>query len=208
MMLAPAVRAPAGACLATRGRINRGRAGFRQSKLGTKEGPRGCRAQSGRIRGKQGVAARPAQVPQATPPRPDGRFRLTGPGDVTLYCTAVSGPVSGSGPPAVAAFRLDPLLDPTRHHERQDWAVPVLAGGLMRFGRCKSLLRRVLVTQVEADHESATPSRAATTAPRHHHQHHYRHSAVSLLGASVFTRLAIVAGVAVVLWIAIVWALT
>jgi hypothetical protein len=65
-----------------------------------------------------------------------------------------------------------------------------------------------LVTQVEANHESATPPRAATAAPRHHHQHHYRHSAVSLLGASVFTRLAIVAGVAVVLWIAIAWALS
>jgi hypothetical protein len=65
------------------------------------------------------------------------------------------------------------------------------------------------VTQVEANHESADPPRAATAAPRHHHhhQHHYRHSAASLLGASVFTRLAIVAGVAVVLWIAIAWAL-
>jgi hypothetical protein len=44
-------------------------------------------------------------------------------------------------------------------------------------------------------------------APHHHHQHHYRHSAISLLGASVLTRLAVVAGVAVVLWVAILWAL-
>jgi len=62
------------------------------------------------------------------------------------------------------------------------------------------------VTQVEADHAPAAAPRAATAAP-HHHQHHYRHSAISLLGASVLTRLAIVAGVSVVLWVAIVWAL-
>jgi hypothetical protein len=65
-----------------------------------------------------------------------------------------------------------------------------------------------LVTQVEANPESAAPPHAATAAPHHHHHHrHYRHSAISLLGASVFTRLAVVAGVSVVLWIAIVWAL-
>jgi hypothetical protein len=65
------------------------------------------------------------------------------------------------------------------------------------------------VTQVEADHEAAAPPHAASAAPRRHHHHHqhYRHSEVSLLGASVFTRLAIVAGVAAVLWIAIAWAL-
>jgi hypothetical protein len=63
------------------------------------------------------------------------------------------------------------------------------------------------VTQVEAKRESATPLRAAATAPHHRHQHHYRHSAVSLLGASVLARLAIVAGVAAVLWVAIAWAL-
>jgi hypothetical protein len=63
------------------------------------------------------------------------------------------------------------------------------------------------VTQIEADHEPEAAPRAATAAHHHHHQRHYRHSAISLLGASVFTRLAIVAGVSVVLWIAIVWAL-
>ena len=63
------------------------------------------------------------------------------------------------------------------------------------------------MTQVEAATDP-TPPRPATAAPHHHHhRQHYRHSAISLLGASVFTRLAIVAGVAVVLWIAIVWAL-
>jgi hypothetical protein len=62
------------------------------------------------------------------------------------------------------------------------------------------------VTQVEA--EPAPPPRAAPAAPHHHHhQQHYRHSTISLLGASVFTRLAVVAGVAVVLWGAIIWAL-
>jgi hypothetical protein len=40
-----------------------------------------------------------------------------------------------------------------------------------------------------------------------HHQHHYRHSAISFLGASVLARLAIVAGISVVLWSAIAWAL-
>jgi hypothetical protein len=64
------------------------------------------------------------------------------------------------------------------------------------------------VTEVETAIEPATPPSAATAAPHHHHhRRHYRHSAASLLGASVFTRLAVVAGVAVVLWIAIVWAL-
>jgi hypothetical protein len=64
------------------------------------------------------------------------------------------------------------------------------------------------VTQIEADHKPAAPPRAAKVAPHHHYHHqHYRHSAISLLGASVFTRLAIVAGVSVFLWAAIVWAL-
>jgi hypothetical protein len=65
------------------------------------------------------------------------------------------------------------------------------------------------VTQVEAETEPSTPPRAAAAAHqhRHQHQHHYRHSAISLLGASVFTRLAVVTGVAGVLWIAIAWAL-
>jgi hypothetical protein len=65
------------------------------------------------------------------------------------------------------------------------------------------------VTQVDAETEPAAPPRAAPAAPhRHSHQRqHYRHSAVSLLGASVLTRLTIVAGVAAVLWAAIVWAL-
>jgi hypothetical protein len=63
------------------------------------------------------------------------------------------------------------------------------------------------VTQVEADRAPAAPPHAATAAHHHHHHHHYRHSAISLLGASVFTRLAVVAGASVVLWAAIVWAL-
>jgi hypothetical protein len=64
------------------------------------------------------------------------------------------------------------------------------------------------VTQIDANRKPAAPPRAAAAAPQHHHHHqHYRHSAISLLGASVFTRLAVVAGVAVVLWAAILWAL-
>ena len=64
------------------------------------------------------------------------------------------------------------------------------------------------MTQAEAATEPTTPPRAATAAPhRHHHPHHHRHSAISLLGASVLTRLAVVAGIAVALWIAIIWAL-
>jgi hypothetical protein len=60
------------------------------------------------------------------------------------------------------------------------------------------------VTQVEAD----TPALSRTpTATPHHHSHHYRHSEISLLGASVATRLLIVAGVSAVLWVAIAWAL-
>ena len=65
------------------------------------------------------------------------------------------------------------------------------------------------MTQVEADTKPAVPPRAATAAPHRHHHHpqHYRHSAISLLGASVLTRLAVVAGVAALLWVAIIWAL-
>jgi hypothetical protein len=62
------------------------------------------------------------------------------------------------------------------------------------------------VTQVES--LPATPPRSAPAAHHHHHhQQHYRHSAISLLGASVITRLAVVAGVSVLLWGTIVWAL-
>jgi hypothetical protein len=64
------------------------------------------------------------------------------------------------------------------------------------------------VTQVEAKSE---PGALPGAPPHHHHHHHhpqhYRHSTASLLGASVFTRLAVVAGLAAVLWVAIVWAL-
>jgi hypothetical protein len=63
------------------------------------------------------------------------------------------------------------------------------------------------VTQVVTDSEPAIPQRAGAAAPHHHYHRHYRHSAISLLGASVFTRLAIVAGVSIVLWVAIIWAL-
>jgi hypothetical protein len=64
------------------------------------------------------------------------------------------------------------------------------------------------VTQVEVASESATPPRAAAAVPhRHLHRHHHRHSTISVLGASVLTRLALVAGIAVVLWVAILWAL-
>ncbi|HEY4407393.1 MAG TPA: hypothetical protein VGN55_22320 [Xanthobacteraceae bacterium] len=65
------------------------------------------------------------------------------------------------------------------------------------------------MTQVEATTQPAPPPRPATVAPHRHHDHpqHYRHSAISLLGASVLTRLAFVAGVAALLWVAIIWAL-
>jgi hypothetical protein len=64
------------------------------------------------------------------------------------------------------------------------------------------------VTQVEADTKPAAPPRAAPAPHRHHgHPQHYRHSAISLLGASVLTRLAFVAGIAALLWVAIIWAL-
>jgi hypothetical protein len=66
-----------------------------------------------------------------------------------------------------------------------------------------------LVTQVEAKSAPAAPP--ATAAPHHHRHHHHsqhhRHSAISFLGASVFTRLTFVAGVSILLWIAITWAL-
>jgi hypothetical protein len=60
------------------------------------------------------------------------------------------------------------------------------------------------VTQAEADTTSQHTSQAAA---HRHHQHHYRHSAISVLGASVLARLAIVAGIAILLWVAIAWAL-
>jgi type VI protein secretion system component VasF len=65
------------------------------------------------------------------------------------------------------------------------------------------------VTQAEATTEPVTPPRAAAPAAHRHHHHprHYRHSAASLLGASVLTRLTVVAGIAAVLWITILWAL-
>jgi hypothetical protein len=65
------------------------------------------------------------------------------------------------------------------------------------------------VTQAEAATEAASSPRAAAPAAHRHHHHprHYRHSAASLLGASVLTRLTVVAGIAAVLWIAILWAL-
>jgi hypothetical protein len=63
------------------------------------------------------------------------------------------------------------------------------------------------VTQAEANSAPASPPRAAATVAHHHHHQHYRHSTASLLGASVLTRLAFVAGLTAALWLAIVWAL-
>jgi hypothetical protein len=64
------------------------------------------------------------------------------------------------------------------------------------------------VTQAEVAPQSTPPPRAAAAVPhRHLHRHHHRHSTISLLGASVFTRLAFVAGISIVLWAAIIWAL-
>ncbi len=63
------------------------------------------------------------------------------------------------------------------------------------------------MTQAEAATEPASPRTATPAVHRHHHPRHYRHSAASLLGASVLTRLAVVAGIAAVLWVAILWAL-
>jgi hypothetical protein len=59
------------------------------------------------------------------------------------------------------------------------------------------------VTQAEV---ADTQRPVATAAPHHHHAHH-RQPAISLLGASVLSRLAIAAAAAAVLWIAIAWAL-
>ena len=53
-------------------------------------------------------------------------------------------------------------------------------------------------------HTTMPPGAAATT---HLHTRPHQYSTASLLGASVVTRLAIVAGVVAVLWIAIAWAL-
>jgi len=67
------------------------------------------------------------------------------------------------------------------------------------------------VTQVDANSAPEAPPRAAAAANHHHghhhHRQHYRHSTASLLAASVFTRLAVVASLTIALWIAIVWAL-
>jgi hypothetical protein len=63
------------------------------------------------------------------------------------------------------------------------------------------------VTQAEAKDPPAPPRAAAAAHHHHHHPQHYRHSAKSLLGASVLTRLAIVVAVSAVLWVAIAWAL-
>jgi hypothetical protein len=50
-------------------------------------------------------------------------------------------------------------------------------------------------------------SRTQGTASAHSHAHARRYSTVSLLGASVLARLAIVSAIVAVLWIAIAWAL-
>jgi hypothetical protein len=55
-------------------------------------------------------------------------------------------------------------------------------------------------------HTTMPPGAAAATH-RHPHPHPHQYSTASLLGASVVTRLAIVAGVVAVLWVAIAWAL-
>jgi hypothetical protein len=52
------------------------------------------------------------------------------------------------------------------------------------------------------------PARASPATAHQHHAHHvHRRSARSLLGASVPLRLAIVAALAALLWVAIAWAL-
>jgi hypothetical protein len=59
-----------------------------------------------------------------------------------------------------------------------------------------------IVTQAElADAQRPVAEAAA------HHRHAHRQPAISLLGASVLSRLAIVAAAAIVLWVAIAWAL-
>jgi hypothetical protein len=71
------------------------------------------------------------------------------------------------------------------------------------------------MSQANMSHVTASPAtesppaaaKAHHHATAHHHAHAVQYSTVSLLGASVFTRLAIVAGVAVILWCAIAWAL-
>jgi hypothetical protein len=50
-------------------------------------------------------------------------------------------------------------------------------------------------------------SHSQSAASAHSHTHARRYSTVSLLGASVLARLAIVSGIVAVLWIAIAWAL-
>ena len=62
------------------------------------------------------------------------------------------------------------------------------------------------VMQVMQAEAKVTPPQGAPAAI-HRHPLRLRRSAVSLLGTSDFARLAIVAGVSAVLWIAIAWAL-
>jgi hypothetical protein len=119
--------------------------------------------------------------------------------------------VSAAFDPAVVLAEARRLTPPSVADQAASKApktrLSVLAIDGFRAGSVWVAFKEILVTQVEA--EPATP-RAAPAAPHHHHHHHqqhYRHSAISLLGASVLTRLAVVAGVAVVLWVAIVWAL-
>jgi len=50
-------------------------------------------------------------------------------------------------------------------------------------------------------------SHPQSAASAHSHAHARRYSTVSLLGASVLARLAIVSGIVAVMWIAIAWAL-
>jgi hypothetical protein len=58
---------------------------------------------------------------------------------------------------------------------------------------------------MQAEAKVTPPPKAPAAA--HRHPLHHRHSAISLLGTSVFARLVIAAGISAVLWIAIAWAL-
>ena len=69
-------------------------------------------------------------------------------------------------------------------------------------GASGAAFNRSFVMQAKA--HAATPQAPSAA---HSHPHTRRYSSVSLLGASVLARLAIVAGIAAVLWIAIAWAL-
>jgi len=63
----------------------------------------------------------------------------------------------------------------------------------------------VHVTMPQTAGSAHSHTQAAASA--HSHTHGRRYSTVSLLGASVLTRLAIVSGIVAALWIAIAWAL-